>query len=317
MNIRDPKSRELMEQAEESQELLDAYGKAISAGHQEKAGAIALQVMAMATDTSTKEFLQDMLLSIEAHEREAAGDLAGAEQARRKVVTLHEDDLRELKFAGEEWRSWGLISNASLQLSAFQSRNGKLDDAWSSALVATAAARRTNISIRLSTALENEAECALTRKDVTRALAAAEEAIEVLDPDNVLDLRRGKSLLLRARCRVAAGRGADAESDLAASWKLLTPRVKSLPGVRHEIAEWWEVTASILADKGELKGVVKARRKAVEQLRGLAELFQPPPNRVLKALKEAQKNLSGALRQIGDEKAANRAQAKAEAITLR
>ena len=107
MKTESPETQVVKHLAEEFNKLLLIYGKAVSAGHHEKADAIALQLMAMATDPAMKELTRDMLLSVEASEREAKGDLIGAEAARRKLVTLQEDELHELKPGGEEWRCWG------------------------------------------------------------------------------------------------------------------------------------------------------------------------------------------------------------------
>src|SRR5207245_4818998 len=141
--------------------------------------------------------------------------------------------------------------------------------AWGSALAATAAARRANCWPVLHYALQNQAACALAREDCRSALAAASGDVQQIEPGVLYDSMRFRALLMRARCLIAIGELAAAESDLAASWKLIGPesRIPFAAGSHRALAGWWETTAKLRKRKQDVRGAVAAWKQAIEQRR--------------------------------------------------
>ena len=311
------------------EQTIKSYAEAESSGRHDEAQAVALQALMMAAEEAERNPTPDLLLIADAERCEVAGDWAGAEAARRKVLALRESELAQAdarsERAGdstaaqpddERWRAFGLIAKAHADLSALQKRWGRLDDAWNSARAATAAARRANLWPLLHLTLQNETACALDRGDVASALAAASEDVRQIEPGALHDSMRARALLARGRCLVASGDLAAAEQDLAASWELLEPRSHSafLAGVQRTIARWWETTARLRARKGDGSGAVAAWRQAVEKRREVAALPQVETPSSLDALASALKEFSEALSQAGDLDAAGAALAEAETI---
>ena len=91
------------------------------------------------------------------------------------------------------------------------------------ARAATNAARGYDVPLALSMAFEAQGACALLANLVTEATEVAEAALLLLDSRKIHDLQRGKCLVLRARCRMAAGDRRVAENDLEAAWPYLEP----------------------------------------------------------------------------------------------
>ena len=307
-----------------------AYSKAASAGQHDAAQAAALEALAMAAEEAERNPTPDLLLGMEADQCEEAGDWDGAEAARRKVLALHESGLAQFDAAAkacaadstavqpddDRWRFFGLIAKANVDLSGLQKRRGKLDEAWSSALAATAAARRANCWPLLHLALQNQATLALEREDSASALAAASEDVQQIEPGALSNSMRLRALVMRARCLTVTGDLTAAEQDLAASWPLIKP-ISHNPfaaGAHSAIAGWWEATAKLRTRKQDVSGAVTAWKQAVEKRREVARLPHVNRSSALTALATALQGCGEAFRQAGDADAARAALAEPETI---
>jgi hypothetical protein len=200
-----------------------------------------------------------LLLQQEADDLERKGDWSGAEAARRKVLALEET-------AGD------FGTKAQLDLCRLLSLVGCGDEAWQFAVAATASARRTEVFPLIYMALENEARCALDRATLPEALAAASEAVQVIEPGKPSELMRASALTTLARCLLAANDSAGAEMQLLMSWELLKARSSDsmlLPGPIRALANWWEVKCQLEERQGDLGGALAAITRAIEFRRQL------------------------------------------------
>jgi hypothetical protein len=258
-----------------------------------------------AADEAEKNPTPDLLLMQTADECEARGDWVGAEKARQEVLVLQERS-----------GNLGLIAKAHLDLSGFWSLLGKSDAARTAALAATAAARRAELDVLISMTLGNEAECALKNDDVSSALTAAAEAVQLIEPGKLYDHMRARALLTRARCLLASGDLAGAERDLDASRELLRARWKSAiaAGPISAEARWWEVNGSLEAKKGHGSTAVESWKQAVEKRRQITQSPFIGGPRAMAALARSLQELADALTRIGDSTGAETVFAEARQI---
>jgi len=161
----------------------------------------------------------------------------------------------------------GLLAKAQLDLCQLLRVVGRGDEAWQFAVAATASARRTEMFPLIYIALENEARCALDRASLPEALAAASEAVQVIEPGKLNELIRESALTTLARCLLAANDSAGAELQLLQSWELLKERSGDgmlLPGPIRALANWWEVKSQLEERQGDLGGALAAITRAME-----------------------------------------------------
>jgi tetratricopeptide (TPR) repeat protein len=287
------------------QQMIEGYAAAVESGKTEEADQAAMSAFMLAGMRAMNHPTPSLKLALEAQECERAGDWLGAESAHRARLVLEEKTGND-----------GLITKPNLDLSLLFRLLGNLDDAWTFALAATASARRAGVSILTAMALENEAQCALDKGDIGRALDAAEEALNTLEPDKITEQARAKALTMRARCEVAAGKLGEAETDLKSACELMETRgpLSFAAGPVLLRARWWETKAELLERKGELAMAATSQKQAVEQRRLGAERNLSGSLHPKAAMARSLDSLSVLLRRIGEEKAAVEAGAEARTI---
>ncbi len=244
----------------EFEKVIMSYAEAASAGKTEEAHSAALQALIMAGAEALKNPTPALLLREEADDLESKGDWSGAEAVRRKVLALEASS-----------GNLGIAVKAQMELCRLLRSVGRSDEACELASVATDSARRTGIFPLLVMALENEIFCVLDRGDFPKALAAASEAVQVIEPGKLYDQTRAKALTARARCWLANDSLASAETDLASGWELLQAQSGSciMPGPIHTLANWWEVRSQFEERQGNLQSAKEAMKRAIEYRRQL------------------------------------------------
>ncbi len=238
----------------ELQEVIGSWAEATSAGKTQEANAAAVQALVMAGWEALKNPTPSLLLQQEADDLEHKGDWSGAEAVRRKVLALQES-------AGD------FGAKAQLDLCRLLRVVGRGDEAWQFAVAATASARRTEMFPLIYMALENEALCALDRVTLPEALAAASEAVQIIEPGKLNELMRASALTTLARCLLAANDSAGAERQLLLGWELLKARSSDrmlLPGPIRALANWWEVKSQLEERQGDLGGARATITRAIE-----------------------------------------------------
>ena len=223
----------------------------------------------VATQEAVNHPTPELLLCGEANECESNGDWAGAEGAYLKLVQLRENS-----------GNFGLIMKPLLDLSRLYCHTGNMEAAWKYAQAATAAARKADVYPIMVVALENEASVALEMNEPAAALAAAAEAVRVIEPGKLSENMRGRALAYQADCLVRAQDAAAAEERLLESWKYLASggQSRTLPGPLFSLAKWWEVKSRIEKSKGALESAAQALTSAIELRRvGLQRAAQPTP----------------------------------------
>jgi len=284
---------------EQFQKVIGSWAEATSAGKGEEANAAAMQALMMAAEEAVKNPTPSLLLKQKADDLETQRDWSGAETVRREVLAVEEASGNP-----------GLVAKAQMDLCRLLRFLGRADEAWQFACAATASARRTEILPVLVMALETEAFCALDRGDSARALAAASEAVQFIEPGKVHDGMRAKALATRARCLLANDDSPGAESDLAACWELIQARPHSLtmPGPILTLANWWEVKSQLEERRGNLEGAREALDRAIAQRRQMQSPF------ALLALARALEKLGELSRAAKDPAGAERALDEAKSI---
>ncbi len=283
----------------EFERTIAAYGQAIEAGNVQAAEGAAIQALMLAGAEALRNPTPALQLKQEAGECESRRDWAGAEAAYRKVLVLEEAS-----------GILGPIAKAQMDLARLLRRVGRLDEAWQFAQAATGSARRANVFPVLVMALEGEVACALAKGENQTALAAASEAVQVIEPGKIYNSMRARAWVTRARCRLANGDSAGAESDLAASWELMpaTTVFRSMPGPLVLLGSWWEVKGLVLERQGDLPSAREAITKAIEYRRRLEDPY------AAFALKEALERLGELAKKTGDLAGCEGALAEADSL---
>ena len=238
----------------EFEKVIASWAEATSADKTQEAHNAAIRVLIMAAEHALKNPTPSLLLQQEADDLETKGDWSGAEAARRKVLALKET-------AGD------FGTKAQLDLCRLLSLVGRGDEAWQFAVAATASARRTEVFPLIYMALENEARCALDRATLPEALAAASEAVQVIEPGKLSELMRASALTTLARFLLAANDSAGAEMQLLLSWELLKACSSDsmlLPGPIRALANWWEGKSQLAERQGDLGGALAAITRSIE-----------------------------------------------------
>jgi tetratricopeptide (TPR) repeat protein len=191
-----------------------------------------------------------------------------------------------------------------MDLSRLLRRIGRLDEAQELARAATDSARRLDLFPILVNALEGEAACALAKGDAATAIALASEAVAVIKTGKLYDSMRAGAMINHARCLVANGDLAGAESDLAASWELLQAPTPFRPIL--SLASWWEVKSQLL----EKQGILRSAREAITQVIEYRRQLQSPAFGLMEALER----LAELSQRLGDLPGCESALAEAKAI---
>jgi tetratricopeptide (TPR) repeat protein len=251
----------------EFEKAIQSYADAVTTERPEDAQTAAMQALLLAAEESLKNPTPSILLKHKAGACEEKGDWVGAEAAYREVLALE-----------ESLGNAAAISHAHMELSRLLRWLGRSDEAWQSARHATAAARRTDMFTVLVMALINESHRALDKEDYTQAMAAASEALQVVESGKIFDLLRAKSQIARAKCLLATGDPAGADTNLASSWETLKrhPASMLMQGVTQAHASWWEVKSQLEEHRGNVSGAIEAMDAAIghhRQLEGPYALF--------------------------------------------
>lgn len=281
------------------QALIKTWVESTEADKAEEANAAAMELLMMTAMEAIKNPTPSGLLHQEAEDLERIGNWIEAERVRRKILSLQ-----------ETLEHPGILAKAQMDLCGLLRLLGRLKEAAQFASTATASARRTDIFPLLVIALECECWCALEQGDGPRALAAASEAVQVIEPGKLYDSMRDKALILHARCLLACGELSAAGASLAASWELLAAQstMQGMPGPIATRANWWEVKAQLEQREGRLESAQVAMTRSVEYRRKLDGPYG------LCALARVLKQLSDILIASGDREAADKALAEAKAI---
>jgi tetratricopeptide (TPR) repeat protein len=235
------------------QELVMTAGEAANAGRDEEAQQAAMTMLLMSGARALKDPGPDVTLANEASRCESAGDWAGAEAARRKLLALREQEGRA-----------GMTAKALLDLSRLLRLLGRLDEAWSYACAASEAARREDLAPLTVMTLENQALCALDRKDVPGALEAAERALSLVKPERIQNQMRMRTLILRAQVLVESGDATGAERDLGSACELESELpFARMGGALMARARRWEIQAELHVRQGDLTQASESLAQAI------------------------------------------------------
>lgn len=278
---------------DEAAVLFEAYADAVNkedVEEQEAATLKILQHMAEMKDDESSPWLQAMG---EAHQCEAAFDWAGAEEAYKRAIQATADQP-------------GLQSSAYGQLSALYNLLDLDALALEAAETATRVARQDIIPSIFSFRLQAEAHLHLKAQDFGRTWTTINETFAMLEDGPMSNLARGHTLVLRADCFIQEGHLSKAEADLTVAWKLLEPHSQTFfaAGWQSGLAMWWAATARLRAQHNDLSAAVSAWREVVARRRIIAQLPQLEGPYKHNSLAVALRNLGRALRQVGDNLAA-------------
>jgi hypothetical protein len=284
---------------------IEEYRDGATTNNKQQMEAAILNALLLAAEAAEKNPSPSILLKLEAAECEARADWAGAVTCRRKVLAVEQATGKA-----------ALVSKAHQDLSRLFLLLGDLEQAASSARAATAAARQADIFPVLVMALENEVVCALRRSDCASALEAGEAAVAAIKDEPIFDGLRAGALVARARCRLAAGDLAGAESDQAASRPVLVENEVSplFAGAKSRTARWWEVTAALRTQQGDLHGACEACAETVKIHRHVSSLPQASGPYTQAALARALERSGEALEAAGNPEAAKAEKAEARRI---
>jgi hypothetical protein len=246
----------------------------------------------------------DLMLQMEADRCEDAGDWQGAEAAYQQV-------LDRAILSGTEAGQYKALSDLSY-LHRLLDNDIKANEL---AHAAASAARKAGPSMLLSMACEEQATCALRFGHVADANVAADEALRSVGSGTLHDLRRGRCLVLRARCRTASGDLCSAEGDLDTAWQYLEPWSKSeiAAGAQSALANWWSTKARIEAARGG-SSAPESWGQAVKHRRKVAAMPQVMGVYTQNALAETLWAYGEALHSAGRTSQADQVSAEAEAI---
>jgi len=238
--------------------VVSTWAEATTAGKTEEAQNAAMQALILAGMEALENPTPSLLLKQEADDLEGKGDWAAAEAVRRKILAVEES-------------SGDFGAKAQMDLCRLLRLVGRLDEACQFASAATISARRADVFPLVVMALENEAFCALDKGDSPKALAAASEALQIIEPGKLSDHTRARALTTRARCLLANNDLTGAESHLLQSWELLPAQYGSrmFAGTIQTLANWWEVKSQLEQRRGNLESARDAMTRAVEHRRQL------------------------------------------------
>lgn len=284
---------------EDFEQAIASYAQAVEAGKAEEAQGAAMQALALAAEEAQCHPTPSLVLQAEAADCENKRDWAGAEAAYRKVLPLEEATGKH-----------ACIAKAQMDLARLLRLTGRLEEAAQFAASASSSARQAEMFPVLVMALENQASCALARQELKVALMAATESLQVIEPGKLYDSMRARALITHAKCLVAKGDVAGAESKLAASWDLLQRQGvnRNLPGPIFALANWWEIKSQVLEQRGEVEGAREAINQSIDRRR---QNESPYAIWLLVRALERRAELS---RQLGDLSQAERAMAEASSL---
>ncbi len=280
------------------EKAIASFARATESGNPEEAQQAAVQALMLASEEAVRNPTPNLLLKGEAEECESRRDWTGAEAAYRKLLALEGSSGNQ-----------GALAKAQMDLSRLLRRTERLEEAAELSRAAVASARQTIFPV-LVMSLETEVACALAKGEPESALAAASEALQIIEPGKVYDGMRARTLISRAKCRLATGDLGGAETDLAASWELLQgPTIPwKLAGPMLAMGNWWEVKSLALQAKGDLREAREAMVRALEYRRRLQGAY------VAFAVMESLERVRELAAALGDETAATAAQNEANAI---
>jgi len=287
---------------EKFQGVIESYASAINAEDQEKADQAAMSALMLVAMEEIEHPSPYGQLSEKASEHLMAGNWQAAEDAYRELIAMEEKIGKP-----------GLTTKPLMDLSKLFYLRGRLDDAWAFAQAATESARRSEISTLLAMALDHQATCSLARGKPEEALAAAEEALRVIEPGKMGDLMRSMAYANRGRALSGIGRMAAAEIDLEAAWAILRSKRQSRIGTGPvvAIARCFELEAELYAWQKRFPEAILKLKQALEQRRQvggrLMELSPHPAAAVARDLER----LAEIHRENGDAVEAKEAQQEA------
>lgn len=200
-------------------------------------------------------------LTIAASEFEERADWGAAESVYNRILSL--SDLEP----ATEYKALSDLASLCRLL-------GRDSDALGHACRATAAARRTDVSILLVMALQREARYLIRCGQIAEAGNAIAEAISAMDDDKLYNPLRAGTLTLRAECATCNDIFAEAECDLRAAYRLLEPLagMDMAAGIHSDLSHWWSVTARLRVKYNDHEGSVTAWQKAVVISKHVASL---------------------------------------------
>jgi len=249
----------------EFRRLLEAFQEARERDDVKAAELIAAQCLVFAARKQALNPSERLRLVKEAIEHEDAARWEQAEATRRGVLALAETEGNQ-----------AIICKDHMDLCNLFTLSGLPDRAIQEARAAVEAARKSDITVLLATALGDLSRCLLAKGDIASAAAAAEEAVQNTPPEKLHGVQRARALLTRARCRMEQGQAPEAQCDLDVAWKLLEPMAEAsiFAGVQGSLALWWEITARNRTESKDLAGAAEAWGKAVEFRRAVSQLPQ-------------------------------------------
>jgi tetratricopeptide (TPR) repeat protein len=266
----------------EFQKRIEAYASAAEAGDQEATTQAGMAAFMLAGMEAINNPTPEILLAQEAQEHEAAQNWAGAEAAYGKLLALHE--------ASGNPR---FVVKPHLDLCRLFWLLNRRDEGWEHACAASEAGRKADMFMLLIMALDNEAGCALDRGEVERALAAASEAVQAIEPGKIFDHARARALIRRAECLLAKREQEKAEEELKQAWTFLESKVGIFgPGRMNTWARWWEVRTQAHLGRKETTEAREAITKAIEQRKQIMEMTAGPNLHTAAALLRAQDRLA-------------------------
>jgi tetratricopeptide (TPR) repeat protein len=241
--------------------LLQQYEDAMDDDNVAAAESSLHEILAVATSFCDQNPSREFDLQLTAHHCEENADWGGAESAYQQILSLPDlDPYTESKAHSDLAGLYRLLSRDA--------------DAMHHMALATAAARRTDISLFLAMMLQGEARCLLWCGRIDGTRAAISEALALLGDAKQYGQLRGSFLTLRAECSIRSDQIADAETDLEQAFGVLQPMagMGMAAGVHGDLARWWSVAARLRAARGDCDGAVDAWHEAVSMSKHVASI---------------------------------------------
>jgi tetratricopeptide (TPR) repeat protein len=284
---------------------IESYAEAVNAEKHDEAAEAALKALIIAAEQAMAHPTPEVELAEQADRCLRAADWAGAEAAYRKILRIQ-----------QETGNPGQVAKPRMDLSQLLRLIGRLDEAGELSRAATESARKSGLYPLIAMALRNEVSCALAHGRTDDALAAACEALRVIEPGKIADLMRAQAHTDRAECLLANGQADVAERDLTASWEILESRAPSRIGLGPvaALAKWCEVAAQFSIRKGNCEEALRCLEKAVGHRReGFNRSGDPSPH-AFAALARTFEMLAEVSKYAGDQPGQEHALAEARAI---